>query len=426
MSDRTGITSSVELPPVRNALFGYIDHAVSIAANISLVVAFSRCRGVTFLGDYATVVTICSIVGLVFNMGTQILLAREIARKPRLFTGVMGNVLTIRLTVSLPLTLLFSCVTVMLLFPLSSFNLLEKCLLVSYSIGLSLLMLFQQVFFAIQRIKAWMGFHVCFRVLQTLVALALFRFPAMGTATVFWWWNSALLAAIIGMWIYLYIRIAPFRLQFNWRFWRAFLATSIPMTLAGMAQFLNLRLDIVILQLLAGSEEVGLYNSAAQIYLGVTALFAVLINLYWPTFTCQLAVDKARAFRMFVRGMGLFTVLCIIAGLMLLFTGQVIIVVLFGSEFSAAYDPLLFLGIALLFLVLNRVCIYALVSLSEIRYYTRIAWLGLVLNGSGNFLLIPVLGGTGAALMTAVTELFILVMTLKRVCLCFDTEKAGS
>lgn len=187
----------------------------------------------------------------------------------------------------------------------------------------------------------------------------------------------------------------------------AWFAAAWPMALTQGFHRINRHADLLLLGLLAAVADVGVYRVAAQgallVSLGLTALntviapFAVRLNAQGERHKLQKLVRRTAqaALAFALPAVVLFAV-----------AGEWLLVTLFGSEFSAAYWPLLILGLGQLANAGFGATGILLNMTGFERDVTRVVTVAAGLNVALNLGLIPLFGVIGAAAATSASLLF--------------------
>lgn len=218
---------------------------------------------------------------------------------------------------------------------------------------------------------------------------------------------SALLVFLLGAWL-LYrarpaslVAVAPI---YQPRVW---LAAAWPLALTQGFQQINRYADVLLLGMLAATADVGIYRVAAQgaslVSLGlmalnmVTAPFITRLHAQEEQYKLQkLARRTAQAALAFaLLAVAVFAVL-----------GKWLLVTLFGSEFSAAYWPLLILAMGQLLNAGFGATGLLLNMTGHERDVTRVVAVAAGMNVLLNLALIPLFGVIGAAVATSVSLVF--------------------
>lgn len=191
--------------------------------------------------------------------------------------------------------------------------------------------------------------------------------------------------------------------RFNSHVMRVLLKESWPLILAGLAVMLYMRIDMVMLQGMAGAREVGIYAAAtrlSEIWYFLPSVFVASVS---PSIIRSHNTDPV-LFLSRLRKLYFFMVwLAIGLALPLSLLSGLIVGVLFGQAFEDAAPVLaihlwasiaVFLGVASSqYLLVER--------LQKISFYRTL--IGLLCNVVLNLILIPKMGAIGAAIATVIS-----------------------
>ncbi len=182
----------------------------------------------------------------------------------------------------------------------------------------------------------------------------------------------------------------------------ALLREGIVLGAVGVVGLLYLRIDIVMLGLLSGDAEVGLYFTAARV---LEASFIVPHIVMLVVFPRLAQSEGARMlFRRTLVGLSLSGLL---AAMALAGTGRWFIPQIYGADWARTGNILILLSLAAPAVFLGYCLTQALVAKDLQERYLVVALAGLILNIGLNFFLIPRFGGMGAAGATVVTEIVV-------------------
>lgn len=170
------------------------------------------------------------------------------------------------------------------------------------------------------------------------------------------------------------------------------------------------RIDMVMLEWLRGTREIGFYAAAYRFLDAIIPLAAAIARPFYPRFS-GLADRDVRGSRELLEKtwkplMGLVLPLAI----GICFAAEPVTLILFGSEFKDSVAPLQILIWGSVPLVLIMIPTQALMAADRVWPLVGIYGLSAGLNITGNLLLIPGWGAVGAATMTIVCEWFNLAL----------------
>jgi O-antigen/teichoic acid export membrane protein len=167
----------------------------------------------------------------------------------------------------------------------------------------------------------------------------------------------------------------------------------------AMLQFFNYRLDVFIVNYLAGVEQVGIY--------GVAVSLAELL-WQWPNavglvlFPRVSASDPRETNRLTPRVLRWTLLLTLAGALALTLVGPMVIRTIFGARFAGAYVPMLILLPGVVLLGGGKVLTSAIAGRGHPGLNSINAAAALVVTLGGNLLLVPRYGISGAALASSV------------------------
>ena len=205
--------------------------------------------------------------------------------------------------------------------------------------------------------------------------------------------------------------IAAYKLNhFDMREWRyerrimfELLTESWPLILAGLAVMLYMRIDIVMLQGMAGDREVGIYAAATRLSEIWYFLPTVIVSSVSPSIIKYHAIDLNLYISRLRKLYFLMAWLAIGVALPISLLSKQLVSILYGYEFKEAALVLaihLWASIAVFLGVASSQ--YLLVEkLQKISFYRTL--IGLVCNILLNLILIPKMGAVGAAIATVIS-----------------------
>lgn len=181
---------------------------------------------------------------------------------------------------------------------------------------------------------------------------------------------------------------------------------SSPYALSGLLILVYNRLDVVIVSVVAGAEDAGLYAPASRI------LDAMLI--FPMTAVAALIPVAARQFRLengpdAIKKLLLFSVavsmaLSVPATILVLLAARPIVDVGLGTEFSSSIVPIRILALSIPFVALGAPLMSTLTAIGRPRLATAMIAVGFVTSTMGIVLLAPRWGAEGAAWASMLRE----------------------
>jgi len=204
-------------------------------------------------------------------------------------------------------------------------------------------------------------------------------------------WTASLFRAIVA---------APPEPERRW----PLLREGLTLGAVGLVGMLYLRVDVIMLGVLADAEEVGLYFTATRCLEAAFMIPNILMLATFPRLVRE--SDPRPAVRRLATVLFALSVVALAA---LIVIARWVVPAVYGDELGRIALLLLVLSPAVLPVYLGYLFTQALVAAERERRYLAIALSGLLANIALNAVLIPRLGGVGAAVATVVTELAITV-----------------
>ena len=227
---------------------------------------------------------------------------------------------------------------------------------------------------------------------------ALFFYNDKAITSLFIFWSSALLLALIWPIYKRYLKLPSFNFQNN------LIKSSIVFLTIDVATILYFRSDIVLLEYFGNVEgDVGQYSAAYRIIEGLILLATpfALIAFHSLRQSYNMKENFFRLFWIFLLTI-FFAAICIV-GLGALW-GEKFMVIVFGVDYASAGTLLLWLLFALLFIFPNYILTQGSIALNREVGYAKIVIVVAILNILLNIWLIPEFGAIGAAWATIFAE----------------------
>lgn len=215
---------------------------------------------------------------------------------------------------------------------------------------------------------------------------------------------GARVISLIAAWALVAGQIGAFRPAFDRARWLALQRQALPFGAFIIVLHLYSYADTIMLYVIRGDGETGLYNAAYRVYEGLANVGQVLQTVLIPRLSRHYVANRAAYGRLARRGLlaaGLLAPATAAAGLLL---GERAVVLLFGPAYASAGQVLQLLSIG--FVVVLPLCALYAVALSAGAgaWLLRTAVAGCVANVALNLVLIPRFGMHGAAAATVAGE----------------------
>jgi O-antigen/teichoic acid export membrane protein len=210
---------------------------------------------------------------------------------------------------------------------------------------------------------------------------------------------------------YIYIYIKQKQSFLQWRFDKIiaiyFFKNGWPLMLVALAAFIYTRIDQVMLKHMVGNEAVGNYAAAIK----VSELFYFIPLLIAQSVFPRMVEMKEKSEKEYfallenIHKLVIWSAIPIALGLFIF--SDLIVAILYGSQYTQASSVLSILAFAIIFNAIGIIITKVLYIEHYERKYLYRSILGVFVNIGLNFYLIPLYGSQGAAISTLIT-LFII------------------
>jgi O-antigen/teichoic acid export membrane protein/acetyltransferase-like isoleucine patch superfamily enzyme len=393
-----------------NTTVAFIGQVITWVSTLALTVAYGRFLGGNTFGELVFVLSFVALIGFPVEFSFNQQIVRDVAQNPSLALRYPPNVVLLKLVLWAALFGASLCLSTTLGFDQNERYLLVMCGIslmidaVSSTLGAVQVAAQRQYFPAIGAVIE--------KGLGAIVAIAWLRIgggiEAAGLALV----GGAV--AGIGWQTYWFVRMVGISWSVDLHLMRDLVRQAIPFLTYGVLGVIYYRVDIVLLEALTSTATVGVYGAAYRLFDTLTFLpNIVIVAVMYPVMATlslnserqlKLALEKSVNF-LLVAGIPIMVGLIVAAP-------NIIGFLYHRSDFAGSVPVLQALAPGLVILYLNYAIGTALMCLKREKRLPWTAGTALIFNVAGNLLLIPRLGGVGAAIMTSLTELLLLGLAL--------------
>ena len=395
----------------KNTLAQGLGRAGVVLITIFTTAALTRILGVSSYGAYVFVIALLMLFVSIADWGTTLIFVRESVKNKGAEEKFYGNAFIFRSLLAMGTLVLINFLALFPIFlPLSFPIKIASVLLILISLKTTCHVIFQT--------KSKFEYMALIDVVISLTFLALLGlvFILFGLVPTL---SGILLAFVIANLLgtivafSLALSLAKINFKFNRAIMKKIALEAIPTGALLLIFSIYNRLDIFLLQILRGSEPVGIYGLAYKVHdnliLGsaylAAALFPVISSLVAkPGFQNELRTIYRKIFDILLIT-GLFVLISVF------FLAPIIILIIGGVEFEQSVLALRILVFGTFLAYFNHLTGYTLVALGKQRVSLMVAVIALVWNLSLNLILIPRYSYVAAAVVTITTEGLVLVLT---------------
>lgn len=385
-----------------SAVAQLVGKAIHLALNVVASIALIRYMQPDGYGEYVFVFSFAALFGLVSDFGLAKVAVRDMAREPSSAGAVLGTAVAGRLLLA-AISLVAAQIALVVLSVPTDLRIavaIVSLLFVTEAV-LSVTAVFQ-VRLAMQYEALVM---IVIQAVDTVLILALIAAGAGLYLIV----AAPVASGVIGVLFAYTIARRRFhaRLSVDLSRLPRLLVEAAPVGLTLVLAVMYLRIDSVLLGLLASPQDVGLYGAAFKPIEYLLLASAVVINTLFPLLARWYRRDAERFAALYWRGTDVLLALALPIPIILFAFAEPIVTTFYAPSFLPATVPLRLLGIAVVLMILSAWQGFALLSAGRQRVTVAYDIVGLALNLVLNFTLIPSFGFVGAAIAALITAVFV-------------------
>jgi len=374
---------------------------VAKALNFLFFMFAARYLGTDDFGVLSYAIALSGIFAVIYEIGLDVFIAREVARNRDLTGKYISNLLGLRFLTS---ALFFVSIFVFLVITRQPGITRAAVYLMAISMILNH---FTLMFFAALRAHEMVGYEAFYNALSSaFLFLGGFFIIARGSGVLGF---SAVF--VLTSFVFLIYALLAYKRQFSWFkpeidrdfIWRS-LKEAWPMGVMAIFIMIYFRTDVVMLSLMKGDAAVGIYGVSYRLSEAITMIPSMLLYALFPVASRYHEESKPRFENLYSTALQFLLILAFPIGLSITLLARQLITALFSNEYSESAACLQVLIWAAAVMFMTMVLGNALVAANKQRFTMYFAMISAVLNIGLNALLIPRYSYIGASIATLVTE----------------------
>jgi O-antigen/teichoic acid export membrane protein len=403
---------------LENSSWLMIDKLSKLFPGIIIMALIARYLGPEEFGIWNYALALTTIVGSLAILGMDKIAVKELLNNEQQQGSIVGTIIFMRLIAAIP-CMLVSTGIVML-------SRQHQQLYLYCTIFSSLIIVLQSfdVLDYFYQAKNQVKRVIIPKVVVFLIfcAIKLLIIYLHGTLITFLWTAviELLVTYAIIVTIYWYYHTPGHPLQVSLFLAKTLLAKGWPLVISGLVVVLFLKIDLVLLDVLANPATLGEYVSAAKISELWYAVPTVLSVAMLPGLIQQKKNNKTAYIHTLEKWLRLSFWLSFAIAVFVTLTAHILIPFLYGAGYSAASLMLMIHIWASIPVFTSIVLVQYLFVEGEYKIYLYANTSGLIVNVVVNLFLIPAYGGTGAAIATVVAY-----TTVYSVLVALDKSRQG-
>ncbi|MDQ1283829.1 MAG: Polysacc synt protein [Patescibacteria group bacterium] len=403
--------------------------ASKIASTVLALVSIgfiTRYLGKDGFGDYATVLAFFAFFSAISDLGLYQISTREISREGADAEKIMGNVFTLRIV---------SAAAVVFVSPLVVWFLPYSSEVKMGIIVAGAAYLFSSAYQILNGIfqKNLSMDKVSFSELGGKILQVLFIIAAVKFNLGFAWIIFSLLVYMTFVFFAVFFfsrRYVRVKLRFDWDYWKTFLKQSLPMGGAAVITFLYFKMDTLLLSVMKGSADVGVYNAAYKVLENITFFPAMIVGLVLPIMSLNVFSNRVEFESVANKTFKFFAIMTIPLVVGTLFLADGIIDLIGGAGFSESAYVLRILVFPLALIFFGHLFNAVLIVSNLQKKLMAVLGVAAFLNIGLNLIFIPKYSYVSAAYVSLATELAVVALAaglvVKKVKYIPRLEKKGA
>lgn len=391
----------------RNASVVLVARGFNIVVRLITISLFASYLGKEGFGVYSYVVAFGEIFAVLADFGVIRVGVREIARDRESAAEQFGNVLALKGLLSL-----LTIAIVLALTRAADMDVGVRAAIAIYTAAV-VVNYYANAFFVFYQAFERMEYEAALILIERALYL-LFAFLAVR-------WNLGLQGIFVGVLlssavklvvapILTHLTLIKLRLRLTVSSFVRYFRESLPIGISMFIASVYLRVDVLILEYLRSSAEVGAFSGAYRIVDATMVLPVVIVSALFPVLSRQTQAGPELLQRFLSKSFKVLLLIAMPISALLFVWAEPLVAWILDRTFVESVHSLRLLAIIVILSYPNFLFSYAMTSLGKQKVHMAVVALSLGLNVMGSFLLVPSLGYIGACLSTIAAESFVFAM----------------
>lgn len=392
-----------------NAGIAALGRIITAAIGLAVTLLLTRALGPASYGAYIVVLSYATLFQIAADSGLYLTLTRELGSSPETYKQHLAPLLTLRIVLLLVACLV--AIGIAFLIPALKVPTIPLLLILAALAAQSI----SQLCLGIYQVNntLWPA---------TVGDIAGRAVQVVGVGILYWWLSRSQLqnsgvilaaftftigASVALIWHIFFLPLRKlFRFAPSWSKWKSILKVSWPLGLLLVLNTIYFRIDMVMLPIWRGADEVGLYALAYRLIENLLFFPAMFGGLLLPQISRYIKEQASSKIQQLLQeGLRVTAVAVTLIVVLLITKSREITILAGGSEFAPAASLVQILTLALACMFFGNLFGFTLVAQGKSKFLVML-YAGLVVfNILANSLTIPVYGAIAAAWVTVATEL---------------------
>jgi O-antigen/teichoic acid export membrane protein len=375
---------------------------------ISLVVTIylARFLGTVGFGKYSLVFAYLTFFGIITDLGLQNILVREMSRDPSASPKLIGNAYFIRVILTVLGFVLSIIVISLMSYPADTTTYV-------YIAAFTLLFIsFSDFYATIFQANLKMQYRETAKLAFKIISASLIIWIIFSQGTLMQVIIVLVFSEMVKTLIsFLFSRklVKP-RFEIDFELWRYLFKESFPIALSSIIWVIYFRIDVIMLSMMMGDIEVGLYSAAYKLSEPLSLIPAALMMSIFPIMSASFKTSEERLVRSYKLSFKYLLIITLPIAVSVSLLSDKIIFLVYGTEFAGSAPALQILIWGLVFTSGGAIFGTLLTSMGKQNLGAYITALCAFGNITLNFILIPILGYVGASIASVITALLAFIL----------------
>jgi len=368
----------------------------------------TRYLGAAGFGKYTTILSFYFLFAAVGDLGLNQIVLREISLPNAKEREVVSTAFMVKILFSL--VLMFAAAAATLFLPYEADvkkGIVLACSGLIFSSGYQVLAgVFQ---------KRLTAFWVSIAEMIGRIANLAWVFGCVALGLSFLWVAGGMVASWAATFIIVFFlakRTVGFRLTMDLKLAKRLLVEAMPLGLSAIVTFVYFRIDTIILSIVKGPADVGIYGAAYKILENVSYFPAMFMGLMMPLYAQNVFADRQKFRRIADKAFGAISLLAVGLFFGIFSLSSKIIHVIAGPGFEESAGVLRVLDLAIVGIFWGQCFNMILIAANLQKKLLKIFIICAVMNVTLNFLLIPKYSYMAAAWVSSLTELLVSALSV--------------
>ncbi|MDP4008287.1 MAG: flippase [Candidatus Peregrinibacteria bacterium] len=410
---------------ILNTIYQFGGRIASGLVSVIIVKLISNYLGVSGYGEYASTYEFMSFFAIFADMGIFTIAIREMAHyenDKKMLSKIFGNILSIRLV----MTVVMMTIAVVALFLIPQYSVTRIPSAGIFASLVTLMTLMTGTLSSILQLFLKMGKATTAFLIGKVLTLGyiayaiLYAYPNNIDTGFIHLFVAGIIGGIVttGITFYYARKFVPIKLRFDFAYWKEIIVKTAPYGAAIILNQIYFRIDSILLLLLKGPAEVGIYAVPMRVLEVLTVVSFFFMNATLPTLTRAFkksAEEASRVIQFAFNFLSMAGAPLIVGGFILAYP---IIFIISSPEFLSRVDEGFYgsdiafqiLTVALVGSYISTLFTYILVATERQKTVLWINGAGAIFNVIANLLIIPSFGARGAAYTSVASELLIVLI----------------